>query len=154
MEINTAKQKIFALLLMRFKVATRDSLSISEEWLKNHPDSDWLMLESCLKNNLVRLENNKLVDIYEEKIRKVVNDLRGNEGIEIQDRRYRLTTYKQCFIASEAIEWMKKRYILSKSEAIRLGQELIDLKIIHHVTDDHDFKDGYFFYRFYTDETN
>lgn len=154
MNINTAKQKILALLLMRFKVSTRDSLQMSEDWLKAHPDSNWEILESSLKNNLVRLGDNKLVDIYDEKIRKVVNDLRGKEGIEIQDRKYRLTTYKQCFVASEVVEWMEKRYILSKSEAIRLGQELIDLKIIHHVSDEHDFQDGYFFYRFYSDETN
>lgn len=64
-----------------------------------------------------------------------------------------MSFYKQCFIGSEAVEWMEKAYILSKSEAIRLGQELIDLKIIHHVTDDHNFKDGYFFYRFYIDES-
>jgi hypothetical protein len=78
--------------------------------------------------------------------------MRGNEGIEIKDRKYRLTTYHQCFIASEVVQCMEKKYILSKSEAIRLAQELIDLKIIHHVTDNHEFKNDYLFYRFYIDE--
>ncbi|BAQ64687.1 hypothetical protein GM3709_1452 [Geminocystis sp. NIES-3709] len=152
MNIETAKQKVFALLLMRFKLSTIDSFEITKDWLKNHPDNDWNTLESCLKNNLMRLENNKLVEIYDQRIITLVNDLRGKEGLEIKDRKYRLTTYHKCFVGSEAIEWMEKRYILSKSEAIRLGQELIDLKIIHHVTDDHEFKNGFFFYRFYLDE--
>lgn len=81
MDIDTTKQKVFALLLMRFKVSTRNSFPMSEEWLQNHPDSNWLILESCLKNNLVRLENNKLVDIYDHRIIKLVNDLRGKKGI-------------------------------------------------------------------------
>ena len=78
--------------------------------------------------------------------------MRGKEGVEIKDRRYKLTNYPLCFIGSEVVEWMQEKYSLSKSEAIRLGQELIDLKIIHHVADDHDFKGSYLFYRFYCDE--
>lgn len=147
-----AKEKVLALFLMRFKVTPKDSLEITKEWFNNNPKSDWIFLETCLRNYLVRLENNQLINLYDEHIIKLVNDFRGNNGIEIKDRKYRLTTYSKCFIGLEAVQWMEKEYILSKSEAIRLGQELIDLKIIHHVTDDHDFKNDYFFYRFYIDE--
>ncbi|MBL1210633.1 hypothetical protein [Geminocystis sp. GBBB08] len=147
-----AKEKVFALLLMRFKVTPKDSLEITNQWFNNYPDKDWLFLETCLRNHLVRLENNQLINLYEERIIKIVNDLRGNKGLEIKDRKYRLTTYPLCFIGSEAVKWMEKNYIISKSEAITLGQELMDLKIIHHVTDDHNFKNDYLFYRFYLDE--
>jgi len=40
----------------------------------------------------------------------------------------------------------------TREEAIQLGQLLIEQGIIHHVYDEHPFRDGYVFYRFYTDE--
>ena len=100
----------------------------------------------------MRVENEELIDLYEVRIMTLVNDLRGKEGIKIQDRRYKLSSYPLCFVGNEAVKWIENRYLLSKPEAIRLGQELIDLKIIHHVTDDHNFKDESLFYRFYIDE--
>lgn len=147
-----AQEKVLALFLMRFKVTPKDSLEITKEWFNHNSESDWIFLETCLRNYLVRLENNQLINLYDERIIKLVNDFRGNNGVKIKDRKYRLTTYSKCFIGLEAVKWMEKEYILSKSEAIRLGQELIDFKIIHHVTDDHDFKNDHLFYRFYIDE--
>ncbi|WP_373479769.1 hypothetical protein [Geminocystis sp.] len=96
MENIKAKEKVLALLLMRFKVTPKDSLEITKEWFNNNGDYDWIFLETCLRNHLVRLENNKLINLYDEHIIKLVNDMRGNEGIEIKDRKYRLTTYNQC----------------------------------------------------------
>lgn len=152
MENSKSQEKVLTLLLMRFKISPKDSLKITKQWFDNNPDTDWMFLENCLRNRVIRLDNNQLIYLYEEPIVKIVNDIRGNNGLEIKDRKYRLTTYPLCFIGSEAVKWMEKQYILSKSEVIRLGQQLIDLKIIHHVTDSHDFKDDYLFYRFYLDE--
>ncbi|MCG8366531.1 MAG: hypothetical protein MJA27_24755 [Pseudanabaenales cyanobacterium] len=39
-------------------------------------------------------------------------------------------------------------------EALRIGQLLVECGIIHHVTDEHSFKDEYLFYRFYEDEAS
>ena len=147
-----SEERVLALLLMRFKISPPDSFSLTQKWLKAHPEADWLTLESSLKNQLIRVENGELIDLYEQRIIKLVNDLRGEEGLEIKDRRYRLTLFPSCFIGSEAVEWMEKQYAVSKSEALRLGQELIQLKIIYHVTNDHDFKNDFLFYRFYVDE--
>lgn len=146
------KEKVLALLLMRFKVSPKDSLEITKEWFNNNPDSDWIFLDTCLRNNLVRLKNNQLINLYDQHITILVNDLRNNNGLEIKDRRYHLSIYPKCFIGSDAVKWIENKYLLSKFEAIRLGQQLIDLKIIHHVTDDHDFKSDNLFYRFYMDE--
>ena len=149
---NKTQEKILALLLMRYKVSPKQSLEMIQTWLQKHPGVDYAILEEYLRSNLVRVENNDLVDLYEERIMTLVKDLRGNAGITIKDRRYKLTNYPLCFIGNEAVAWMETQYLLSKPEAIRLGQELIELKIIHHVTDDHDFKNDYLFYRFYIDE--
>jgi hypothetical protein len=83
-----------------------------------------------------------------------ISEMRGIGGVKIKDRRYRLRTYSQCFVGSEAVDWMRDRFLISRAEAIQLGQRLMDAKHIHHVVDDHEFKDGYFFYRFYWDEDN
>jgi hypothetical protein len=84
----------------------------------------------------------------------VIAAMRGIGGVKIKDRRYRLRVYTQCFIGSEAIEWMRDRFRISREEAVKLGQRLMDAKHIHHVVDDHKFKDGELFYRFYWDEDN
>lgn len=86
-------------------------------------------------------------------LQQVAKEMRSPEGgIEIQDRRYRLRVYRLCFTGQSATDWLEQRYQLSRSDAVRLGQRLVSQKWIHHVVDDHDFKDEYLFYRFYADE--
>lgn len=71
-------------------------------------------------------------------------------GVEIKDRKYRLTLYKECFVGSEAVDFMVSQGVArSRSDAVKLGNALIaDFHIIEHVTRDHEFKDDYLFYRF------
>ncbi|HEY9598634.1 MAG TPA: DEP domain-containing protein [Cyanophyceae cyanobacterium] len=85
-------------------------------------------------------------------IENLVEAMRGVEGLEIQDRRYRLNLYPACFVGSEAVEWLIQQRNYTREDAIDLGQRLMDWGIIHHVLDEHPFRDGYFFYRFYADE--
>lgn len=75
--------------------------------------------------------------------------------LEIKDRRYHLTTYKSCFVASDAVAWMLKAGVVStRDDAMRLGNALISAGILHHVTDDHHFEDSYLFFRFFAHETD
>ncbi|HEY9649461.1 MAG TPA: mechanosensitive ion channel domain-containing protein, partial [Coleofasciculaceae cyanobacterium] len=85
-------------------------------------------------------------------LENLVEAMRGVGGVEIQDRRYRLNLYPACFVGSEAVEWLIHQRNCTREDAIDLGQLLIDWGIIHHVLDEHPFRDGYFFYRFYADE--
>jgi len=85
-------------------------------------------------------------------ISQLVEQMRGPEGLAIQDRRFRLTLYPNCFIGSEAVAWIVKTQRATHTEAIRLGQLLVELGIVHHVTDEHGFKDEHLFYRFYEDD--
>ena len=89
---------------------------------------------------------------YTLNLRKLVAQMRSEDGVEIKDRWYRLKIYHQCFIGSEGIEWLKEFFQISIDEAIDIGQRLIEEDWLHHVCDDHSFRDGYFFYRFYLDE--
>lgn len=99
------------------------------------------------------VKKEKLRDILAEiKLEKLVEEMRRNEGIEIKNRFYNIKKYPRCFVGSETVEWFKNKFNISTDEAIKLGQKLIDEKWIHHVTDDHQFENGNFFYRFYADE--
>lgn len=147
------QEKLLGLILMRFKISPSQSLDMVQEWLNNHQGEDIFFLLQCFKNQLVRIDDNAIIDLYALNLTKLVNDMRLSDGgLKIENHRYRLLTYDLCFVGTEAIEWMQNLYGISKAEAINLGQQLIDAKIIHHVTDEHDFKDGELFYRFYVDE--
>jgi Domain found in Dishevelled, Egl-10, and Pleckstrin (DEP) len=93
--------------------------------------------------------NNRISEID---LKELVREMRDIGGIKIKDRRYRLTVYPRCMIGSEATTWLVRKFFISEAEAVKLGQRLIDVKLLHHVTDSHPFEDGFFFYRFYWDE--
>ena len=86
-------------------------------------------------------------------IKELVAQMRSPHGVDRRDRRFGLQVYRQCFVGSEAVEWFMQNQLASREEAVRLGQTLVKRGIIHHVTDEHPFKDAYLFYRFFVDET-
>ncbi|RDD39738.1 Glutathione peroxidase [Trichoplax sp. H2] len=88
-----------------------------------------------------------------EQAEDIAKRLRGSSGISIKDRIYHFRTYAKCFIGSEAVDWFVKENLADdRKEAIKVGQQILDTGIIHHVVDDHNFKDGYLFYRFKEDD--
>ncbi len=94
--------------------------------------------------------NNNWIDKID--LKELVREMRDIGGVKIKDRRYRLTVYPRCIVGSEATTWLVRKFFVSEAEAVKLGQRLIDEKMLHHVTDAHPFEDGFFFYRFYWDE--
>ena len=85
-------------------------------------------------------------------LKELVREMRDIGGVKIKDRRYRMNVYPRCMVGSEMTTWMVRRFFLEEADAVKLGQRLIDEKLLHHVTDSHPFEDGFFFYRFYWDE--
>lgn len=78
--------------------------------------------------------------------------LRGPGGVPILDRRRLLARHPRSFVGREAVEWLMRREGLTRDEAIAVGQRLLERDVIHHVLDEHGFRDGHFFYRFRADE--
>ncbi|MGD1921800.1 MAG: hypothetical protein ACFCAD_24665 [Pleurocapsa sp.] len=78
--------------------------------------------------------------------------MRSVGGIKIRDRRHNLKVYKQCVVGSEVCEYLADSLDHSIEQAISLGQRLMNEKWIHHVADQHTFKNEHLFYRFYWDE--
>jgi hypothetical protein len=71
-------------------------------------------------------------------------------GVQVKDRMYHFKTYPQCFIGSEAVDYLVTHGDCStRAEAVLLGQSLMEiLHLFEHVTRDHEFADEYLFYRF------
>ncbi len=86
------------------------------------------------------------------RLRDLVARMRGKDGLKIKTRRHKLKLYQRCFLGNETVDWIVENIKIDRAKAIKVGQKLIDKKVIHHVTDDHEFKDEPLFYRFYGDE--
>lgn len=84
-------------------------------------------------------------------LRPLVAKIHRTEGL-IGDRRHLLRTYKQCLVGTELVDWLTAVVRIDRAAAVRLGQRLIDEGRLHHVSNERNFEDGYFFYRFYEDE--
>jgi hypothetical protein len=93
------------------------------------------------------------LQISQAKLDRLIIEMRDRVfGLDIKDRWYNLKVYPRCFIGSDAVKWLMTNQKLTREEAIRAGQILIERRIIHHVLDEHQFEDSHLFYRFYTDE--
>lgn len=70
------------------------------------------------------------------------------EGLDIADRKYHAKTYAKCFVGSDAVDFLMKRFNLrSRQEAVQVGETMYKCQLLHHVTHDHTFKDAHLFYR-------
>lgn len=98
------------------------------------------------------LIKHKLPELARIDLQTLVEKMRGLYGIEIKDRWFNFKLYRQCFTGNDGVNWFRKHQKLSKEAAIELGKILVKQKIIHHVYDEHDFKNDFLFYRFYEDE--
>lgn len=69
--------------------------------------------------------------------------------LEIKDRKHNLTIYSNCFVGREAVTAFKKAFpdIQSDNEAVMFGRYLQKSKIIHHVVENHDFKNETLYFR-------
>lgn len=76
-----------------------------------------------------------------------LESLRGAEGL-AADRRYHGKLYRDCFVASEAIESMVASLGITRAAALSAGAFLWRTGRIHHVMREAPFDDGHFFFRF------
>jgi len=73
----------------------------------------------------------------------------------VKDRTYFLKKYPKCFVGTEAVTYfLTTHYCNTIPQSLALGQQLMDCDYIHHVTDDHHFKNEHLYYRFRDDDDN
>ncbi len=56
--------------------------------------------------------------------------------------------YTQCFIGSEASDWIVSNLGATRPQAIRLYERMVDKGLVKHVLEEHHFKDANLYYRF------
>lgn len=76
------------------------------------------------------------------------SDMRnGSDPLEVKDRWYRLTKYRNVFVASEFVDWIVRHHNISRSQATLLGRKMLLEGNIRHVTGvEKDFEDDYLFF--------
>lgn len=89
---------------------------------------------------------------------RLANDMRsattGADGaMLISTQSYHLVAYKSVFEGAALVAFLVANLGLAKEDAVAAGQSLLDHRLAHHVTNEHPFKDGHFYYRFYADES-
>jgi Domain found in Dishevelled, Egl-10, and Pleckstrin (DEP) len=64
------------------------------------------------------------------------------------DRRYMGKTYRQSFLGAEGADVVAKHFSVTHDTAVRWIQQLVDLGLVRHVTNEHRFKPTENFYEF------
>lgn len=67
--------------------------------------------------------------------------------VEIDDRRFHLQSYENCFVSRAACEVMSRLFRLSSNQAIELGRALQSCGLIYHVAQEQNFSNEEFFFR-------
>ena len=151
--MTRAQQEVLSILMMRFGLDPYRAIPITKKWLELNPGKNWHNLKEKLIRGEVTFKQGKLKNIKTTEIIELIDRMRDkNCGIEIKNRWYNLKLYRNSFVGAEAVKWLMQTEKISREEAIQLGQILIDRDIIHHVTDEHSFRDADLFYRFFQDE--
>lgn len=72
------------------------------------------------------------------------------KSIRVQPHKYRLKTYKNCFLGNEAVDFLVQfGFAYSRPEAIALGRRLArETRLFEHVARKHDFEDRPYYYHF------
>jgi len=112
-----------------------------------------------LKENLEPLQNSvdsrvqyrERVDAEDVLIQHIAKEL--FEGVEIKDRTYRMKSYRQCFLGSDAVSLLVNNgHANARDDAVQLGRIIARrMSSFEHVTQDYELFDDDKFYRFTTD---
>lgn len=78
----------------------------------------------------------------------VLVSMMATGGVEVTDRTFRGKTYAQCFVASNAIDWVASRFSLRRPIALAVCTFLWRTGRMHHVLRQAAFADDFLFFRF------
>lgn len=89
-------------------------------------------------------------ELKEKETSQMIYAISVMRSVMVQDRRYRLKTYKKCFVGRQLIDVLVQNGCSkSRQEALRLGRKLNErYNLFEHVCDSHLLEDAYLFYRF------
>ncbi len=153
--VKMKKVEVIAVAYLNLKIPYSQAEALVSEWHEHYSRYDYQALAEWILNGDVNYIDGQLkLASYTtpEDLEQLVIQMRGADGVIIQDRLYNLKIYPNCFVGAEAVQWFMSNLGLTLNEAVRVGQRLLKRGVIHHVVDEQDFKNDYLFYRFYVDE--
>lgn len=70
-------------------------------------------------------------------------------GVEMRDRRWFTHSHPNCFRGDEMVNWLSKVFkdLVTREDAVKLGNKLMDEDLFTHVRGKHEFRDGNYFYQ-------
>ncbi|XP_009602320.1 uncharacterized protein [Nicotiana tomentosiformis] len=74
------------------------------------------------------------------------------QSIVVKDRFYKLRRFTNCFLGSEAVDFLSEDQYLEREEAVEFGRKLESNLFFQHVLDENVFEDGNHLYRFLDDD--
>ncbi|KAF3003751.1 vacuolar membrane-associated protein iml1 [Curvularia kusanoi] len=82
-------------------------------------------------------------------LRKLAEDLQGEKGIQMLDRRWHWKIHYNCFVGFDLTNWLLSNFkdIDSRESAVDFGNQLMDKGLFQHVQRRHHFRDGNFFFQ-------
>ena len=87
-----------------------------------------------------------LVD--ESELRRLAQAM-SDGGVEVKKRRHHLQNFENCFVGSDAVEWlMANSPANDANSAVLLGQKMMDRGLFHHILREQEFANAHYFYRF------
>ncbi|XP_042417627.1 uncharacterized protein LOC122006260 isoform X1 [Zingiber officinale] len=70
------------------------------------------------------------------------------ESIIIKDRFYKMRRFSNCFVGSEAVNFLSEDQYFEREEAVEFGRKLVGMHFFQHITNENIFEDGSHLYRF------
>eukprot|EP01130_Rhizamoeba_saxonica_P015561 TRINITY_DN7021_c0_g1_i2.p1 TRINITY_DN7021_c0_g1~~TRINITY_DN7021_c0_g1_i2.p1 ORF type:complete len:427 (+),score=88.47 TRINITY_DN7021_c0_g1_i2:45-1325(+) len=111
-----------------------------------------ISLTYMMANDIVGEEGVRVEDKWDQE-QELVEKLTSSDGIVVKNRKFRLKTYKDCFVGTEAVDFLVNNQLAtSRLEAVNIMNELMGNGLLIHVTNDHIFKDQGYFYRWTLEE--
>jgi hypothetical protein len=82
-------------------------------------------------------------------MKKLAEDLQGDKGIRMLDRRWHWKLHYNCFLGFDLTSWLQLNFkdIETRDEAVDLGNQLMTKGLFLHVQKRHQFRDGNFFFQ-------
>ncbi|KAF2838833.1 hypothetical protein M501DRAFT_975696 [Patellaria atrata CBS 101060] len=82
-------------------------------------------------------------------LHKLAQDLQGEKGIPMGDRRWHLRLHYNCFTGFDLTTWLLQNFsdVDDRDEAVELGNDLMKRGLFQHVSRKHQFRDGHFLYQ-------
>ncbi|MEM8830102.1 MAG: hypothetical protein AAGE96_12195 [Cyanobacteria bacterium P01_G01_bin.19] len=136
-------------------VKEKNSIGI---WMQNKRYQEKDILEILEEDKISNQESSKhsssqsVADINRISIRQMGSKMRSDGGVEIKTRRHKLKLYQRCFLGNEAVDWIAKQAKVSRTDAVKIGQKMLEKGLFSHVLQEHNFKDEGLFYRFNEDQ--